>query len=433
MNDTELQDNLRDFYGSITPSDSSRARRLVDTAITGERARHATREPSQRPWALAGIAAAMIVAIVAGVGFVALTNQPVTGPAAASPSASASASAAPTIGPATSGVFVPTASMKTFPQYSTTTTLTSGLVLVTEAGGTAGTTPVAELFDPKTGTFAPTGSMNVARTAYTATLLADGRVLIAGGDTDQAPVGSAELYDPSTGKFTVTGSLRTPRVWHTATLLTDGRVLIAGGTAVSEPAEAAELYDPKTGTFTYTGVMNDLRFEGSTATLLADGRVLIAGGRDAVTFGTTTDKAEIYDPATGKFTATGSMAHARSYHSATLLRDGRVLVAGGQDPAELFDPKTGTFSPTGSMVTPRTRHTATLLSDGRVLIAGGMEFSSLQTPLAAAELFDPMSGTFSSTGSMQAPCQEPYAALLLDGRVLITDESATASLELYQP
>jgi hypothetical protein len=426
MNDIELQDNLRDFYGSITPSDSARASRLVDTAIKAERARHATREPSQRPWALAGIAAAMIVAIVAGVGFVALTNQPVTGPAAASPSASA----APTIGPATTGVFVPTASMRTIPQYVTTTTLASGLVLVTESGGNAGTTPVAELFDPKTGTFAPTGSMNVARTSYTATLLADGRVLIAGGSTVQELASAAELYDPSTGRFSLTGSMHVDRIWNTATLLADGRVLFAGGTTSSG---SAELYDPRTGTFSTTGTMNDPRFEGDTATLLADGRVLIAGGRDVVTFGTGTEKAEIYDPATGKFTATGSMAHSRSYHSSTLLQDGRVLVAGGNDPAELYDPKTGTFSPTGAMVTPRTRHTATLLADGRVLFAGGMEFSSLQTPLAAAELYDPSTGAFTATGSLQVACQEPGATLLLDGRVLITDGSATASLELYVP
>jgi hypothetical protein len=141
-----------------------------------------------------------------------------------------------------------------------------------------------------------------------------------------------------------------------------------------------------------------------TATLLADGRVLVAGGYDS--HYAPLASADLYDPKTGTFSPTGSMAGARGLHTATLLSDGRVLIAGGGPwgsmlltasylaSAELYDPKTGTFSPTGSLATARAWHTATLLADGRVVIAGGAGSAFL----ASAELYDPKTGTFSPTG-----------------------------------
>jgi hypothetical protein len=299
------------------------------------------------------------------------------------------------------------------------------------ASRTAGPSPTtgASVTPTPPATSGPTGTMTHGRSDQTATALADGRVLIAGGYSSQATIASADLFDPATGTFTATGPLAVARGYHTATLLLDGRVLIAGGNprdwTFNGPFVAqAELYDPKTGTFSPTGMMGTAR-NLHTATLLADGRVLIAGGNDAEAHSVAS--AELYDPKTGTFSPTGSMSVARGFHTATLLADGRVLIAGGcatgwDGPfvasAELYDPTSGTFTTTGAMADLRVSHTATLLADGQVLITGGTADGT--TSLASAELFDAKTGKFTATGPMTAGRTFHEATLLTDGRVLLT-------------
>jgi hypothetical protein len=235
----------------------------------------------------------------------------------------------------------------------------------------------------------------------------------------------------------------------TATLLLDGRVLIEGGFEFANEdnwaqTASAELYDPKTGTFSRTGSLPEPRVS-YTAALLKDGRVLIAGGETS-SEGLGTATALLYDPATGEFSPTGSIEHARVDHTATLLQDGRVLIAGGigDHSAEVYDPATGTFSATGMMNLVDEDHVATLLSDGRVLVAGDGEKGGVTYPVA--ELYDPQRGTFATTGSMVNECNctgwtgSPVSApLLADGRALVPDWRPEASgnwigsAELYDP
>jgi hypothetical protein len=304
--------------------------------------------------------------------------------------------------------FSHTGSLTTPRAQHTATLLADGRVLV--AGGSDGSTSLAsaELYDPRTGVFTPTGPMADARTFHRATLLADGRVLVTGGDGAYGPLASAEIYDPRTARFSPTGSMVIASSLHTATLLPDGRVLVAGGgdSAGGLCFPLAEIYDPTTGTFTRTGALTTNRC-GHTATPLADGRVLLAAGTSNWEGTGFQSSAEIYDPKTGKFTTTGSMAVAPGMATATLLSDGRVLVAGGNQvldqslaSAEIYDPKTGTFSPTGSMATARTFHTATRLFDGRVLVIGGdSDGWNIAGPfLASAEIYNPLTGTFRPAG-----------------------------------
>lgn len=304
----------------------------------------------------------------------------------------------------------------------TATLLQNGKVLV--AGGFAGGSSFStvELFDPTNKSFTTTGNMNVARAGHTATLLSNGKVLIAGG-YNGSYVASAELYDPATNSFTPTSSMNAARSGHVATLLPNGKVLLAGGVGVGWTfLNSAETYDPATNTFTTTGSMLSAR-ESHTATLLANGKVLVAGGhRGRRADITIYSSAELYDAATGKFTAAGDMTRRRHKHDSVSLADGRVLILGGSDErdgngayasAEIYDPTRGTFTATANMNSRRYKlqGTAVLLGNGKVLVAGGAD---------RAELFDPASNTFSYlAGEMQTPHLFATATRLQDGQVLI--------------
>jgi hypothetical protein len=300
---------------------------------------------------------------------------------------------------------------------------------------------------PRAASWTATGSMARSRERGVAVQLQNGKVLVVGGNSNVADP-AAEVYDSRTGTWTATGPMVKPGWQFAAARLLDGRVLVASadGTATS-----AELYDPSTGAWTATGSMGTARYD-TTLTPLDDGKVLLAGG-DTVThlFNPSVASAELYDPVTGSWTPTGSMGTARSGHTATLLRNGKVLVAGGSNDndtlshrlasAELYDPGTGTWTPTHDMTVVRQSHTATLLGDGRVLVVGGF---GVETILASAELFDPTTGSWATAGSLSAPLMGFTATLLVDGRVLVaggmdtrpinaSDTPASASAELYDP
>jgi hypothetical protein len=295
--------------------------------------------------------------------------------------------------------------------------LADGRVLV--AGGQTrdvGTDPLSssELFDPATREFVPAGPMGVARFAASAVTLNDGTVLVAGGDTGYGQLTSdAEIFHPDTGRFSAAGSMHADRANAASILLPDGRVLVVGG-GLGDDATSMEIFDPETGLFTPAGRFPDWRLEYSVA-YLAGGHVLIVGGKDAEQHPLA--GAELFDLASQEISQVRSMSTARFGASATVLSDGRVLVAGGAAgdvqlaSVEMFDPLTNGFTPWGSLKTARSFAQAERVSDGRVVYVGG-------GPKVPIELFD------ASTKSTEAAVQfdgpsGPSAVVTAAGAVLI--------------
>jgi len=334
------------------------------------------------------------------------------------------------------GTFSPAGTVKQARINATATLLNDGRVLIAGGQGTGPGFPQladAEIYDPS-GTFSTTGNLITPRSNFAAALLTDGRVLMAGGYTIScrgtgciAGDGSAELYDPSTGRFQATGKMVTAQANERAVLLGNGKVLFVGGNLAQGGAAVdapAELYDPATGTFQSLGWTAGF---GASATLLSSGKILIAGGWN-------TPACRIYDPATGNLSPTGSLATypiGMYSHTGTLLGSGKVLITGGADDgdgvntlanAEIYDPASGRFTGIGAMLARRSLHTATQLAGGSVLLAGGASGDS-------AELYDPVTAKFTATGS--SPNSATTATLLRNGRVLLTGRSPTA--ELYTP
>jgi len=211
-----------------------------------------------------------------------------------------------------------------------------------------------------------------------------------------------------------TGSMQFARVSHQATLLADGLVLVSGGQSGGTAIAQAELFNPATGKWTLTGSNVIPRFD-HTATLLQDGRVLATGGVSSNGDCSSNVSAETYDPASGTWSLTGRVpSPVGTGHIAIRLLDGRVLASGGGDrcgtvfnTAAIFDPSTNKWSATGSMTAAREFHSAALLADGRVLVAGGVTSSPFPA-VASAEIYDPVAGAWTAVASMgtarQASC-----------------------------
>jgi len=296
----------------------------------------------------------------------------------------------------------------------------------------------------------PTGNLNSSRCGHTATLLASGKVLVVGGSDGECTsiksntLDSAELYDPVTGSWSVTGRLKQPRTGHTATLLPSGLVLVVGGSVASatsfETIGTAELYDPDAGDWKSTGNLIAQR-SSHTATLLQNGAVLVAGGREGNSSALDAfDSAELYDPSTGTWSRTGNLVTGRSAHTATQLQNGKVLVAGGVRAgrsAELYDPVGGAWTRTGDLNEGRSDHTATRMQDGRVLVASGDNpYDDYGGDPGTAEIYDPGTASWSNTGNLGAIRNGHTATLLPSGKVLVTGGvyfSARKGAELYDP
>jgi N-acetylneuraminic acid mutarotase len=335
-----------------------------------------------------------------------------------------------------------TGNLNTGRQFHTETLLPNGKVLVAGGNDSNRSFKSAELYDPATGTWNRTADLNTDRNTHTATFLQNGMVLVAGGFSCGPPpqvcfgLNSAELYDPATGTWTGTGNLNRVHDGHTATLLTNGKVLVVSG---DENGNSAELYDPNTGTWSNTGNLNTAR-DSHTATLLQNGKVLVAGGA-SVSGNDALNSAELYDPDTGTWSNTGSLNTARELHTATLLSNGKVLVASGfvnfstgqvTNSAELYDPATGIWTVTGNLNQGSAYHTATLLTGGKVLVAGGFFVDGLPNITNRAELYDPVTGTWSNTVTLNMHRRFHTATLLLNGKVLAAGGTfADKTAELY--
>jgi hypothetical protein len=291
----------------------------------------------------------------------------------------------------------------------------------------------------RVGSLVPATPMLEPRSGQTATLLPDGKVLIAGGmRRNRIFYKSAELYDPASGKFQPTGEMSIARLGHVAVLLRSGKVLIAGGwIGIHDATDSAELYDPATGKFTVIAKMTTRRARPS-ATLLSNGDVLLASGYAHDGPDGAIASAEIFHADTLRFEPTGPMRQPRGSHTATLLNDGRVLMVGGGSAgliagAEIYDPRTGTFGETGGLSTPRHKHAAGVLPDGRVLILGGSDERDWYGVLNSAEIYDPRTGKFIPTSSMNdSRFKLPDEAVQLpSGQLLIAGGSR--EVEVFDP
>ncbi len=347
------------------------------------------------------------------------------------------------------GLWTATGALTNAPYLHSATLLPSGKVLVAGGSDNSGhATASAQLYNPATGTWSSTNAMSKARFGHTATLLPNGKVLVVGGITNYnsaSLVQTVELFNPTNSTWANTGALKFPRYGHTATLLANGKVLVVGGTGTNLPnpnltnVYPSEVYDPATGLWTTNGPLLVGRF-GHTATLLPSGKVLIAAG-ETTNYTIATAECELYDPATGNIAVTGQLPYPTAHHTATLLPSGLVLAAAGDIDiggpggvglypyvnAALFDPNTETWAQTSSLNKGHDYHTATLLTNGLVLVAGYATYNSTND---SAELYDPTAGVWTTAAPMKFPRIQHTATLLPNGKVLAVG-GLMATAELY--
>ena len=355
---------------------------------------------------------------------------------------SVSGSLALTVTPPTQGWALTSSPITSVYGGFTATLLADGTVLMAGGYGVinpAGSNPsmaTAAIYNPVTGAWTSTGSMMIARDGHSATLLADGTVLVAGGESCTATeisgmcplLASAEIYNPATGKWSATGNMTTATFEQLAVLLPTGMVLIAGGstqcpTAMCnlEPSISAEIFDPVAGSWTAT---NAVQSGAGALTVLADGT--------ALALGLSAPAAEIYNPALGGWASAAGPSFTAD--TATLLLGGSVLAAGGTtscgltlclvNTVQIYTPSAGTWASAGAMNYARVHHTATLLKNGNVFVAGGtgcLGNCSIgpYSTLASAEIYDSNSGVWNEISNMIEARSGQPAILLSDGNMLV--------------
>jgi hypothetical protein len=352
------------------------------------------------------------------------------------------------------------ASLNTSRYQHSAITLNNGQILIAggvtcPTAGSCSYLNSAEIYDPIADTFSNTGSLATARSAP-AVLLNTGKVLVAGGYTcdgsgNCSSLNSVELYDPNAGTFSSAGTMTQSRTGHAMTLLSNGMVLIAGGQTCTSATScnvlsSAEIYNPTAGTFTATVNSMRLARADASAVQLYSGTVLVAGGFNGSNLPSVV---ELYNPTTNRFASSTPLLNVPRFSAtATILNNGQVLLAGGTtctspgcptNAAEMYDPVANTFSLLDGLAVPRFDHTATLMTNGQVFIAGGYSScgSSSCTSEATTEIYDAVAGTFSSGASLTNAVAGQTGTLAPNGSVLlmggINAGVTVGADEWYQP
>lgn len=303
-------------------------------------------------------------------------------------------------------------------------TMTNGKVFIMGNSPNFAPSKVAETYDPASGAWSLAAPSPHDHYLGVIAPLSNGKVLTIGGASAYGDPATNEVYNPITNTWASAGGAFAPTVNHNnggrAVTLQNGKVLVAGGGDGYVLPNYTELYDPASSTWTRTGNMINYRDYFGMA-VLPDGKVLAAGGFTVFTFGPGVNKAELYNPATGQWTATGNL-HSPFYEAvATTLPNGKVLLAGGTA-AELYDPASGTWSVTGSMHSSFYRPSAVLLASGKVLLTG----SGKKT-----EIYDPATGAWTVANDLNVARNRANMSRLANGQVLVSGGSTVS--ELYTP
>jgi N-acetylneuraminic acid mutarotase len=298
------------------------------------------------------------------------------------------------------GACAATASMRIERELHSATLLPDGRVLIVGGRNADGWLKDAEIYDPETDRWRTTNPPSPHGAKHAALSLADGRVLVTGACLEGAPElasNAASVFDPTKNTWLKAAPMESKRCGHIAAFLPDGRVLVAGGTDGQQELSTSEIYDPAANAWTQAGEMNVGRADAAAAGL-PGGWVLVAGG---VSGGQTLDSVEAFDPEGQTWLARASLASPRAALSLTRLQDGRALLTGGErsvaewteetylQDAMVYDPESDTWGVPGKLVTARAAHTATLLTDGRVFVAGGLGTPDLA--IGSTEVLTPAS------------------------------------------